>query len=126
MSIPAELKYTREHEWLRIEGGEAVFGISDHAQEALGDIVFVELPEAGRNFAAEETIAIVESVKAVSDVYAPAAGEITAGNKALESSPELVNSDPYGQGWIARFRLAADADTSDLMDADAYKAYLEE
>jgi len=125
MSIPAELKYTREHEWLRVEGDEAVFGISDHAQEALGDIVFVELPEIGRSFAAEEAIAVVESVKAVSDVYAPAAGEITGINSVLESSPELVNSDPYGEGWIARFRLPADIDLSSLMDAEAYAAYLE-
>ncbi len=126
MSIPAELKYAKEHEWLRIEGDEAVFGISAHAQEALGDIVFVELPEVGRSFDSEESIGVVESVKAVSDVYAPVAGEITGINEALESSPELVNSDPYGKGWIARFKLAEGADLSELMDAGAYQAYLEE
>jgi len=126
MRSPAELKYTKEHEWLRIEGDEAVFGISAHAQEALGDIVFVEPPEVGRSFDAEESIAVVESVKAVSDVYAPVAGEITAINEALETAPELVNSDPYGEGWIAKFRIAEGADLSELMDADAYQAYLEE
>lgn len=126
MGIPEELKYTREHEWLRMDGNEAVFGISAHAQEALGDIVFVELPEIGRNFDAEESICVVESVKAVSDVYAPAAGEITGVNEALEATPELVNSDPYNEGWIARFKLAEGVDLSGLMDAEAYAAYLEE
>ncbi len=125
MGIPAELKYTKEHEWLRLEGDEAVFGISDHAQEALGDIVFVELPEVGRNFEAEESIAVVESVKAVSDVYAPAAGEIIAVNEALEASPELVNSDPYGEGWIARMRLSDPDGLAGLMDAETYAAYLD-
>ncbi len=126
MGIPAELKYTKEHEWLCLEGDEAVFGISDHAQEALGDIVFVELPEVSRSFEAEESIAIVESVKAVSDVYAPAAGEIIAVNEALETSPELVNKDPYGEGWIARMRLSDPGGLPGLMDAEAYAAYLEE
>ncbi len=126
MNIPAELKYTREHEWLRVEGDEAIFGISDHAQEALGDIVFVELPEIGRSFAAGEAIAVVESVKAVSDVYAPVAGKITGINGVLENSPELVNSDPYGEGWIARFGLSGDAHLSSLMDAEAYAACLKE
>jgi len=125
MTIPEGLKYTKEHEWLRLEGDEAVFGISDHAQEALGDIVFVELPELGRSFEAEEAIAVVESVKAVSDVYAPAAGEIIAVNEALESAPELVNSDPYGEGWIARIRLADPVRLAGLMDAETYAAYLD-
>jgi len=125
MGIPAELKYTKEHEWLCLEGDEAVFGISDHAQEALGDIVFVELPEVSRSFEAEESIAVVESVKAVSDVYAPAAGEIIAVNEALETSPELVNKDPYGEGWIARMRLSDPGGLAGLMDAEAYAAYLE-
>ena len=126
MTVPADLKYSKEHEWLRLEGEEAVFGISDHAQEALGDIVFVELPEVGRSCKAGEAIAVVESVKAVSDVYAPASGEIIAVNETLESSPELVNSDPYGKGWIARIRLSDPAAASDLMDAETYTAYLGE
>ena len=96
MSIPADLKYTKEHEWVRIEGGVATFGVSDHAQEALGDIVFVELPETGRAVDAAEAYAVVESVKAVSDVYAHVAGEIIEVNEALESEPERVNTEPYG------------------------------
>lgn len=119
MQIPENLKYTKEHEWVRIEGDTATFGITDHAQEALGDIVFVELPEIGRKLDTAEPFAVVESVKAVSDVYAPVAGEVIEVNAALESSPEKVNTDPYGEGWIARVRMA-DADTSHLMDAEAY------
>jgi len=125
MTIPADLKYTKEHEWLRVERDAATIGISDYAQDALGDIVYVELPEIGRNLKAEEPCAVVESVKAVSDIYAPAAGEVIAINEALETAPELVNTDPCGKGWIARIRLA-DADLSHLMDAETYAAYLEE
>jgi len=125
MSIPGDLKYTKDHEWVRIEGDDATFGITDHAQEALGDIVFVELPETGRNLARAEGMAVVESVKAVSDVYAPMGGEVTAVNEALEGEPEKINSDPYGEGWIARVKLS-DTDTTHLMDAAAYAAFLEE
>jgi len=124
MSIPNELHYTKDHEWLKIEGDTATFGISDHAQEALGDIVFVELPELELELDAGEAIAVVESVKAVSDVYIPVAGEVSAINEALETEPELVNSDPYGKGWIAKIKIASDADLSKLMDATAYQALL--
>lgn len=124
MTIPADLKYTREHEWVRFEGEEATVGISDHAQEALGDIVFVELPEVGRVVAPGEAFAVVESVKAVSDIYAPVGGEIIAVNEELESSPEKVNTDPYGSGWIARIKT--DGSSVELLDEAAYTTFLEE
>ncbi|MDX8403971.1 MAG: glycine cleavage system protein GcvH [Mariprofundaceae bacterium] len=125
MSIPTDLKYTKEHEWVRIEGDTATFGLTDHAQEALGDIVFVELPEEGRSVEVGDAFAVVESVKAVSDVYAPVAGEITGGNEALEDAPEKVNEDPYGDGWIAKVKVG-NGGSSHLMDADAYRKLLEE
>ncbi|MFQ5582335.1 MAG: glycine cleavage system protein GcvH [Mariprofundaceae bacterium] len=124
MTIPADLKYTKEHEWVRIEGETATFGLTDHAQEALGDIVFVELPEIGRAINAGESFAVVESVKAVSDVYAPVAGEVTEINETLEDAPEKVNEDPYGAGWIARVKMSGD--TAELMDDDTYATFLEE
>jgi len=124
MTIPADLKYTNDHEWVRIEGDTATFGITDHAQEALGDIVFVELPETGRTIAAGEAYAVVESVKAVSDVYAPVAGEIIEVNEALEGEPELVNTDPYGAGWIARVKIG-DGQV-ELLNDDEYTTFLEE
>ena len=117
--------YSKDHEWVRIEGDTATFGLTDHAQEALGDIVFVEIPEEGRVVAAGDAFAVVESVKAVSDAYAPVAGEVTEGNAELEATPEKVNEDPYGDGWIAKVKVT-DGDTSHLMDADAYAAFLEE
>lgn len=125
MSIPADLLYTKEHEWLRIEGDIATMGVTDHAQAALGDIVFVELPEVGRTVDAEEAFAVVESVKAVSDVYAPVAGEVIEVNEALEESPEKVNEDPYGAGWIVKLNIAG-ADTSALLDEATYATFLEE
>jgi len=124
MTIPADLKYTKEHEWVRIEGDIATCGVSDHAQEALGDIVFVELPEIGRTLDAGEAYAVVESVKAVSDVYAPVAGEVIEINDALESEPEKVNTDPYGSGWIARVKMTGD--TTELLSDDEYNTFLEE
>jgi len=124
MTIPAELKYTKEHEWVRIEGDMATFGISDHAQEALGDIVFVELPEIGRTVDAGEAYAVVESVKAVSDVYAPVAGEVLETNETLEAEPEKVNTDPYGAGWIAKVKMSGD--TVELLTDNEYDTYLEE
>jgi len=124
MTIPAELQYTREHEWARIEGDTATFGISDHAQEALGDIVFVELPEIGRALAPGDAFAVVESVKAVSDVYAPLGGEVIAVNEALEGEPEKVNTDPYGAGWIARVKIGGGS--AELLDAATYTTFLEE
>jgi glycine cleavage system H protein len=124
-NVPADLKYTRTHEWLRKEAdGTVTVGITDHAQGALGDLVFVETPEAGRSVKAGEACAVVESVKAASDVYAPLDGEIIAGNEALGSQPELLNSDPYGEGWIMKIRPAAE--TPALLDANAYSATLED
>lgn len=125
MSNPKDLKYTKDHEWVRIDGNSATFGLTDHAQEALGDIVFVELPEIGRTVAVGDAFAVVESVKAVSDAYAPMAGEVTEANDELEGAPEKVNEDPYGDGWIAKVKLE-NSDTSHLMDADTYAKYLEE
>ncbi|MDX8397702.1 MAG: glycine cleavage system protein GcvH [Mariprofundaceae bacterium] len=124
MSIPADLKYTKEHEWVRIEGNIATFGISDHAQEALGDIVFVELPEIGRKLDAAEAYAVVESVKAVSDIYAPVAGEVIEVNELLEAEPEKVNTEPYGHGWIAKVKISGNSD--ELMSDDQYNTFLEE
>lgn len=124
MSIPVDLKYTREHEWVRIEGDTATFGISDHAQEALGDIVFVELPEIGRELSSGDAFAVVESVKAVSDVYAPVGGEVIEVNEALEGEPEKINTDPYGAGWIAKVKIGGGS--IELLDADAYTTFLEE
>ena len=105
--VPSDLKYTRTHEWLRTRpDGTVEVGITDHAQHALGDLVFVEVPQAGRTVAAGEPFAVIESVKAASDVYAPLAGEVIEGNPALESAPETLNTDPYGGGWLARVRPA--------------------
>ncbi|MDX8402677.1 MAG: glycine cleavage system protein GcvH [Mariprofundaceae bacterium] len=124
MTIPADLQYTKEHEWVRIEDGVATVGITDHAQEALGDIVFVELPEVGREVGPGEAFAVVESVKAVSDVYAPVGGEIIEVNEALEAGPEKVNTDPYGEGWLVKVRMSGE--TVELLDEAAYATFLEE
>ena len=122
MSIPSDLKYAKSHEWVRVDGDTATVGITDHAQSELTDVVFVELPAAGRAVAAGEACAVVESVKAASDIYAPVAGEIIEGNPALESDPGLVNTDPYGEGWLFRIRLASPGDLDALLDAAAYGA----
>jgi len=120
-NIPGDLRYTKSHEWLRsLPDGSIEIGISDHAQAALGDLVFVEVPEAGRILSAGGACAVVESVKAASDVYSPVGGEVLAGNELLATQPELINTDPYGQGWILRLRPSGDA--ADLLDAKAYSA----
>lgn len=125
--VPAELRYTKSHEWIRKEDdGTVTIGISDHAQEALGDLVFVEAPEAGRSVEAGEALAVVESVKAASDVYAPIAGEVVGGNDTLNDTPELVNTDPYGQGWIMKIKPNSMADVDALLDADGYNKVLED
>jgi len=124
MTIPADLKYTKEHEWVRIEDGVATFGITDHAQEALGDIVFVELPETGADVDAGGAFVVIESVKAVSDAYAPVTGEVVAVNEELEDEPEKINTDPYGSGWIAKVRMSGV--TVELMSDDEYNTFLEE
>jgi len=119
--IPSELRYRESHEWIRDEGdGTVVIGISDHAQAALGDMVFIELPEAGMSYQQGEPCAVVESVKAASDVYAPVSGEVIAANGALEDSPELVNTDPYGDGWLFKVELSDSAELNELLSADSY------
>ena len=123
MSIPDELKYTRTHEWVREEGDTATIGITDHAQEELGDIVFVELPEQGATFDAGDSFSTVESVTAVSDLYAPVGGEVVEVNEALYDSPEKINEDPYGDGWIVKLRVS---DEGDLLSASDYEQFLEE
>lgn len=123
--VPAELKYVKSHEWVRREAdGTVTVGITDHAQEALGDLVFVEVPAIGRKVAANEACAVVESVKAASDVYAPIAGEVLAANDALGTSPEILNSDPYGAGWMWKLKPANATDVDALLDAAGYEAYL--
>ncbi len=120
-NIPSELKYVASHEWIRVEGdGTVVIGVTDHAQDLLGDVVFVELPEAGAELAAGDEAGVVESVKAASDVYAPLSGEVVAINEELEDSPELVNSDPYGDGWFFKLKLSDADELNALMDGEAY------
>ena len=122
-NIPSELRYTKSHEWVRtLPDGSVEIGITDHAQHSLGDMVFVEVPEAGRQLATGDACAVVESVKAASDVYSPLGGAVLAGNPALATQPELINSDPYGQGWILRLKPAAGASVAALMTSDAYQA----
>lgn len=124
-NVPADLRFLKSHEWARLESdGTITIGISDHAQQALGDLVFVEVPEAGRHVNAGEVIAVVESVKAASDVYSPLAGEIVAGNADLGGQPELVNQDPYGAGWLMRIRPDDKAQFASMLDAKAYAAVL--
>lgn len=125
MDVPEELRYTVDHEWLRREGDEAVVGITAHAADELGDIVFVELPEVGRRLAAAEAFGVIESVKTASDLYAPAAGEVLEVNAALASAPELVNGEPYGGGWMVRLRLDDASAPGTLLDAAAYRALIE-
>ena len=125
--IPENLKYTKDHEWIaESDDGTAVVGITDHAQEALGDLVFVELPEMHRDVASGDVCAVVESVKAASDVYSPVAGNVAEVNVALDDAPELVNEDPYGEGWLFRLTPSSPAELEELLDADAYGRVLAE
>ena len=125
-NIPADLKYVASHEWIRVEAdGTVTVGITDFAQDQLGDVVFVELPEVGSTVAADDDIAVVESVKAASDIYAPLAGEIIAVNDDLVDEPEKVNEDPYGEAWFFKMKLADAADLDGLLDADGYSAVCE-
>ena len=124
-NVPPDLQYTKTHEWVRtLPDGTVEIGITDHAQHALGDLVFVEVPEAGRTVALGEPCAVVESVKAASDVYSPVAGEVTLGNPALAGEPEAVNNDPYGKGWLMRLRPTKGAASGELMPADEYQKLL--
>jgi glycine cleavage system H protein len=126
-NIPSELRYTKSHEWVRqVQNGGVEVGITDHAQGALGDLVFVEVPDVGRALKAGEACAVVESVKAASDVYSPIAGKVTANNAALATQPELLNQDPYGAGWLFRLDAGGGTDVSKLMNAGAYAAFLAE
>jgi glycine cleavage system H protein len=125
MKVDPGFKYHEEHEWVRVEGDEAVIGISDYAQDQLSDVVYVELPEVGDTFEQGEVFAVVESVKAASDVYMPVSGEILEMNEILEDSPELVNQDPYGEAWFVRVAMTDSSELDGLMDAEGYKAYLE-
>ena len=118
------LYFTKEHEWIRVDGDVATVGISDHAQEALGDIVFAEVPQAGRSLAKGDDAAVVESVKAASDVYAPVGGEVVEGNSAIADDPALINRDPEGEGWFFKLKLADTAELDGLMDEAAYREWV--
>ncbi len=124
MNVPAELKYTKEHEWIRVEGGSAVIGITDYAQSQLGDIVFVECETVGDQLKAGNVFGTIEAVKTVSDLYLPVGGTVTAFNEALEDQPELVNKDPYGEGWIIKVKIDNEAELANLLNADGYKAII--
>jgi glycine cleavage system H protein len=124
--VPGDLRYTKEHEWVRLDGDEATVGITQFAADQLGDIVFVELPAAGRSLEQFATFGVVESVKAVSDLFAPVSGDVTAANDALGGQPELVNSDPYGEGWMVRLRIADPAQVEALLDPAAYEQLVAE
>ena len=126
MNIPENLKYTNEHEWIRVEGDVAYVGITDYAQEQLGDIVFVDIQAEGETLEAGEAFGTIEVVKTISDLFMPVAGEVLEQNDALADQPELVNKDPYGEGWIIKVKPAADADFDSLLDAEAYKAIINE
>jgi glycine cleavage system H protein len=123
LNIPEDLQYTHSHEWVRIEGDTATIGITDHAQDELGDVVFVELPDEGATFDAGESFGTVESVKAVSDLYTPVGGEVVEVNSALEDAPENINEDPYGEGWIVKLRTT---DRADLLSPEEYEKVVEE
>ena len=124
MEFPANLRYTKEHEWARQEGNRVVVGITDYAQKELGDVVFVELPEVGAIIAATDTFGVVESVKAVSDLYAPVSGTVVEANTVLEDQPELVNASPYGQGWMAVIEAAHVEELQQLLTAAEYQVYV--
>ncbi|MRI31730.1 glycine cleavage system protein H [Endozoicomonas sp. OPT23] len=125
-SIPSELRYVRSHEWIRIEDdGTAVIGITEHAQESLGDVVFVELPEVGAILAADDEAGVVESVKAASDIYAPLSGEVVAVNETLEDAPETVNGSSYQDGWFFKLKLSDEGQLTELMDAEAYAEFVD-
>ena len=122
---PEDYKYSKDHEWVRVEGEICVVGITDFAQDELGEVVFVETPEVGQTFAAHDEIGSIESVKAVAEVYTPISGEIVAVNETLEETPETVNKDPHGEGWLVKIRASDSSELGELMDAEAYKSFLE-
>ncbi len=123
-NIPADLKYSRSHEWVRLQGSEAIIGITDHAQESLSDVVYVELPPVGSTFSLGDKFGVVESVKAASDLYLPLSGMVVAVNESLAGDPSVVNSDPYGQGWMLRLKVRnLTAESGELLDAATYEAF---
>ncbi|HHP51508.1 MAG TPA: glycine cleavage system protein GcvH [Moorella mulderi] len=126
MKVPADLYYTKTHEWAKVEGNKARIGITDHAQEALGEIVFVELPQVGDELSAGDSLGAVESVKAASDVYTPVSGKVVAVNEALLSSPGDINADPYGKGWMVEIEMSNPSEVEKLLDAKAYEELLKE
>ena len=123
-NIPTDLKYTKEDEWIRVDGDEATIGITDYAQDSLSDIVYLELPDVGDSFKIGDTFGVVESVKAAADLYMPLSGEITAVNESLIDAPELINDDPYGEAWMIRLKMSDSSQLDDLMDATAYTEFL--
>jgi glycine cleavage system H protein len=125
-NIPDGLLYTKDDEWVRVEGDEAVIGLTDYAQDALSDIVYVELPDAGEFFDSGEAFAVVESVKAAADMYMPVGGEVVESNEALLDTPEILNSDPYGEGWMMRIKIADPSEIESLLDPAAYGEYCDE
>jgi glycine cleavage system H protein len=123
-TYPDELRYTKEHEWVLLEGGTATIGITDHAQQELGDIVYVELPKVGARLEQGKTMGSVESVKAVSDIYAPVSGEVIEVNESLAQAPEKINQDPHGEAWLVKIKASAPGEASALLSADAYESYI--
>jgi glycine cleavage system H protein len=126
MAYPANYRYTKEHEWIDVGSGVATIGITDYAQQALGDVVFVELPKAGTEVKTGKSFGSIESVKAVSDIYAPASGEVVEANGELQNKPEMINSDPHGSAWLIKMKLSNPEEVAALMDAKAYEAFIAE
>ena len=122
-NVPDNLHYSKDHEWVRVEGDTAVIGITDHAQEQLGDVVYVELPKAGESFAAHESFGSVESVKAVSEIFTPVSGEVDEANESLNDEPEKVNKDPYGEGWMIKMKMSAAGEVDSLLTAAEYEDF---
>ncbi len=126
MEFPKDLKYTKEHEWVRLEGNIAVVGVTDYAQDSLGDVVYVELPQEGVSVTKNESFGVVESVKAVSDLYSPVSGSVAEVNDAIVDNPEVINEDPYGDAWMIKVELGSSSELDDLMSADEYQKFIEE
>lgn len=126
MEFPKDVKYTKEHEWVRVEGNIATVGITDYAQDSLGDVVYLELPQDGANVTKDETFGVVESVKAVSDLYSPISGTVAEINDALVDNPEVINDDPYGDAWMLKVEMSSPAEIKELLTSDEYKKYVEE
>ncbi|SRR6056297_3829270 len=125
MNIPESLKYTKDHEWIKIDGDEALIGVTDYAQQELGDVVFVEIETEGETLEKEEVFGTIEAVKTVSDIFMPVSGEVTEVNPKLEDSPDVVNKDPYGDGWLIKVKISDQSEADDLLDADQYKELIE-